>query len=117
MVWIPQPGPEHTRILGQLITAYEVSGNLIPDAQLAALEIEHGIPIGSTDTDFARFRELRWIDPLGMRTASRHAAAKRPSGTAVAFHKDSARSPSARYPRSTWPAFRPIRLRLSISSC
>jgi predicted nucleic acid-binding protein len=42
-----------------------VGGNLIPDAQLAAPAIEHGVPICSTDTDFARFRELRWIEPLG----------------------------------------------------
>jgi toxin-antitoxin system PIN domain toxin len=65
VAWIPQPGSEHARILGQLITAYEISGNLVPDAQLAALAIEHGISICSTDTDFARFRELRWINPLG----------------------------------------------------
>lgn len=62
--WIPQPGPEHGRILGELITAYEIRGNLVTDAQLAALAIEHGVPVCSNDTDFARFRELRWIDPL-----------------------------------------------------
>lgn len=64
VAWIPQPGPEHARILGELLTAYEIRGNLVPDAQLAALAMEHGVPICSTDTDFARFRELRWIDPL-----------------------------------------------------
>lgn len=62
--WIPQPGPEYARILGELIAAYEISGNLVTDAQLAALAIEHGVPVCSSDTDFARFRELRWIDPL-----------------------------------------------------
>ncbi len=64
VAWIPQPGPEHARILGKLLTSYEIAGNLVPDAQLAALAIEHGVPICSTDTDFARFRELRWIDPI-----------------------------------------------------
>lgn len=64
VAWIPQPGPEHASILGKLLTSYEIAGNLVPDAQLAALAIEHGIPICSTDTDFARFREVRWIDPL-----------------------------------------------------
>jgi toxin-antitoxin system PIN domain toxin len=64
VAWIPQPGPEHARILGQLITTYEVVGNLIPDAQLAALALEHGVPLCSADSDFARFRELRWINPL-----------------------------------------------------
>jgi toxin-antitoxin system PIN domain toxin len=65
VAWIPQPGPEHVRILGELVATYEISGNLVPDAQLAALAIEHGVPVCSTDTDFARFRELHWIDPIG----------------------------------------------------
>ena len=51
-------------ILGELIRAYDVRGNLIPDAALAALAIEHGVALASTDTDFARFRELRWENPL-----------------------------------------------------
>ncbi len=65
VAWIPQPGPEHPRILGELVVAYEVAGNLVPDAQLAALAMEHGVPVCSADTDFARFRNLRWINPLG----------------------------------------------------
>lgn len=39
-------------------------GNLVTDAQLAALAVEHGLTIYSTDTDFARFEEIKWIDPL-----------------------------------------------------
>ncbi len=39
-------------------------GNLIPDAQLAALAIEHGLTVISADTDFARFTEIRWENPL-----------------------------------------------------
>jgi toxin-antitoxin system PIN domain toxin len=62
--WIPLPGPEHARILGELITTYEIRGNLVPDAQLAALAIEHGLTLCSTDTDFARFTDLRWLNPL-----------------------------------------------------
>lgn len=64
VAWIPEPGPEYEQILGELITTYEVRGNLIPDAALAALAIEHGVPMISTDTDFARFRTLRWVNPL-----------------------------------------------------
>lgn len=64
VAWVPQPGPEYHRILGQLITTYNVGGNLIPDAMLAALAIEHGVPLCSADTDFARFSELRWENPL-----------------------------------------------------
>jgi uncharacterized protein len=64
VVWIPEPGPENPRILGQLIAAHDVRGNLVPDAMLAALAIEHGLTLHSTDTDFARFNDLRWEDPL-----------------------------------------------------
>lgn len=41
-----------------------MQGNLLPDALLAALAIEHGLTLYSADTDFARFRELRWENPL-----------------------------------------------------
>jgi predicted nucleic acid-binding protein len=37
---------------------------LIPDAHLAALAIEHGLDLCSTDGDFARFDGLRWVNPL-----------------------------------------------------
>jgi toxin-antitoxin system PIN domain toxin len=64
VAWVPEPGHEYGRIFGELIRTYEVRGNLIPDAALAALAIEHGVTLVSTDTDFARFRELRWENPL-----------------------------------------------------
>jgi len=64
VAWLPEPGPEYARILGELITTYDIRGNLVPDAALAALALEHGVPLISTDTDFARFRELRWENPL-----------------------------------------------------
>ncbi len=62
--WIPTPGPDHGRLLGELVTRHEVRGNLVPDAQLAALALEHGLTVCSTDTDFARFEEIRWSNPL-----------------------------------------------------
>lgn len=62
--WIPAPGPNHAQLLGELVTRYEVGGNLIPDAQLAALALEHGLTLCSADTDFARFTEVRWQNPL-----------------------------------------------------
>jgi toxin-antitoxin system PIN domain toxin len=64
VAWIPEPGPEYARILGQLVVTYDVRGNLVSDAMLAALAIEHGITLYSTDTDFARFKGLRWENPL-----------------------------------------------------
>jgi predicted nucleic acid-binding protein len=39
-------------------------GNLVPDAHLAALAIEHGLTLCSTDGDFARFPGLNWLNPL-----------------------------------------------------
>ena len=43
---------------------YRLAGNLMPDAHLAALAIEHGLELYSADTDFARFGEIRWRNPL-----------------------------------------------------
>ncbi|HEX3609773.1 MAG TPA: TA system VapC family ribonuclease toxin [Solirubrobacterales bacterium] len=62
--WIPQPGSRHATLLGELVTRYEARGNLIPDAQLAALALEHGLTVFSADTDFARFAEVSWTNPL-----------------------------------------------------
>jgi len=64
VAWIPQPGSEHAALLGELITRHDVRGNLVPDAQLAALAVEHGLTVCSSDTDFARFTEVRWLNPL-----------------------------------------------------
>ncbi len=46
------------------VKRHQPRGNLITDAQLAALAIEHGIELCSADTDFARFTEVRWNNPL-----------------------------------------------------
>jgi len=64
VAWIPQPTDQHREVLGQLLSKVNVSANLIPDAHLAALAIEHGLTLCSTDGDFARFPDLRWQDPL-----------------------------------------------------
>ena len=57
-------GPTYPAILKRLLDAEHPTGNLVPDAMLAALAIEHGIPIYSVDSDFARFADLTWINPL-----------------------------------------------------
>jgi toxin-antitoxin system PIN domain toxin len=62
--WIPAPGSDHARLLGELIVGHDVRGNLVPDAMLAALALEHGLTVYSADTDFARFTEVRWTNPL-----------------------------------------------------
>ncbi len=63
-VWIPQPTERHAEVLGTLLAASEVHGDLVPDAHLAALAIEHGLTLCSTDGDFARFKQLRWTNPI-----------------------------------------------------
>jgi len=62
--WIPTPGPGHAQLLGELVTRYEVRGNLVPDAQLAALALEHDATVVSFDRDFARFAGVRSQLPL-----------------------------------------------------
>lgn len=63
-VWIPEPGPGYAEILLGLLGKYQVRGNLVTDAQLAALAIEYGLAVYSADTDFARFTELKWVNPI-----------------------------------------------------
>jgi uncharacterized protein len=58
------PGPGHVALLRELLQQLGVAGNLTSDAHLAALAIEHGAELCSSDTDFARFRGLRWRDPI-----------------------------------------------------
>jgi toxin-antitoxin system PIN domain toxin len=62
--WIPVPTERHAAVLGDLIARYRPTAKLVPDAHLVALAIEHGAQIVSADTDFARFAEVRWFDPL-----------------------------------------------------
>lgn len=62
--WVPAPGPGHREILGRLIRDLELRAGMITDAALAAICVEHGLQIVSADTDFARFREISWINPV-----------------------------------------------------
>ena len=63
-VWVPLPTERHQQVLGPLMTSVEGRANLVPDAHLAALAIEHGLVLCSTDGDFARFDGLEWRNPL-----------------------------------------------------
>jgi len=63
-VWIPAPGPAHGELFCGLVERYHLTGNMVSDASLAALALEHGLPLASADTDFARFTELTWVNPL-----------------------------------------------------
>jgi toxin-antitoxin system PIN domain toxin len=59
-----QPGPLHAEILEKLVVGHAATGPLLTDAVLAALAIEHGAVLASTDQDFRRFPDLRWLNPL-----------------------------------------------------
>ena len=58
------PGERHWLVLRQMIREGQARGPLLTDAQLAALTIEHGGVLHTTDRDFARFPGLRWTNPL-----------------------------------------------------
>jgi len=62
--WVPVPTPRHAEIFLQLLRAGRVTGAMVTDAHLAALALEHGVAIWSTDADFARFDGVVWHDPL-----------------------------------------------------
>jgi hypothetical protein len=64
LVWVPVATEHHGDVLARLIDRYRIAGNLVADAHLAALAIEHGLEICSADTDFARFTEVSWRNPL-----------------------------------------------------
>lgn len=63
-VFIPVPTSRHAEILAALVRASVHRAELVPDAHLAALAIEHGLTLCSTDGDFARFAGLSWHNPL-----------------------------------------------------
>lgn len=58
------PSSKHWPIFTELCRSAKASGNLVSDAYLAALAIESGCVLASTDEDFSRFKGLRWENPL-----------------------------------------------------
>jgi toxin-antitoxin system PIN domain toxin len=61
------PTHRHWEIFTGLCRSSRIKGALVSDAYLAALAIEHGCELVTTDSDFARFEGLRWRHPLGAR--------------------------------------------------
>ena len=55
---------EHWKIFAELLAKEKAVGPLVMDAHLAALAIEHGATLATTDRDFARFTALKTINPL-----------------------------------------------------
>jgi toxin-antitoxin system PIN domain toxin len=58
------PGQRHWEVFSDLLVHLRVTANLVNDAHLAALAIEHGATLYSADRDFARFPGLKWKNPL-----------------------------------------------------
>lgn len=69
-VRIVHPTQGHWQIFREMLVAGKAMANLVSDAHLAALAIEHGCQLNSTDADFARFPRLVWRNPLGDRASS-----------------------------------------------
>lgn len=61
---IIRPTERHWIIFRRLLTEGQASANLVTDAHIAALAIEHGCTLMSTDVDFSRFPKLDWRNPL-----------------------------------------------------
>lgn len=64
VAWVPPTTVRTARLYGELARRHHISGNLVPDAQLAALALEHGVAVVSADSDFARFPEITWVNPF-----------------------------------------------------
>lgn len=61
---IVSPTDRHWETFQKMLVGGKAVGNLIPDAHLAALAVEHGCELISTDSDFSRFPGLKWRNPL-----------------------------------------------------
>ena len=66
-VRIVVPTDAHWEIFQTQIREASATGNLVSDAHLAALAIEHASVLYSTDRDFARFPSLKWKNPIEQR--------------------------------------------------
>jgi uncharacterized protein len=62
--WIPQPTERHGDLLSEFLALPGIHSNLVPDAHLATMAVEHGLVLCSTDGDFGRFPGLRWVNPI-----------------------------------------------------
>jgi toxin-antitoxin system PIN domain toxin len=65
--WIPPESERTAAILGRLVINTPATGNLVTDALLGALAIEHGLVVQTADTDFGRFADVRWNNPIADR--------------------------------------------------
>jgi toxin-antitoxin system PIN domain toxin len=76
--WLDQPcvrlisaTERHWAVFQSLLLEGQALGNLVTDAHLAALAMQHGCVLMSSDADFARFGKLRWTNPLQVKASPR----------------------------------------------
>jgi len=62
-----RPTEQHWTIFKTMLKDGQAVANLVTDAHIAALAIEHGCDLASTDADFSRFPKLKWINPLSLK--------------------------------------------------
>jgi toxin-antitoxin system PIN domain toxin len=62
--WVPAPDRGHRQILRDLLEQHDVRAGLVTDAVMAAIAIEHGLTVVSADSDFARFPQVKWLNPV-----------------------------------------------------
>jgi toxin-antitoxin system PIN domain toxin len=67
---IVEPTARHLGVLGGLLSSAGTAGNLVSDAHLAALAVEHAAQLISFDSDFGRFDGLAWDRPSAGRVGS-----------------------------------------------
>ena len=61
------PTEQHWSIFQAMLKTGNAAANLVSDAHLAALAVEHNCTLQSSDSDFARFKNLKWNDPTRRR--------------------------------------------------
>jgi uncharacterized protein len=61
-----EPGPRHLELLQKLAIDHQAAGRMLTNAALAALAIEYGATVASSDHDFRRFSGLRLVNPLAL---------------------------------------------------
>jgi hypothetical protein len=63
-VRVLEPGPDHVLQTLKLLETVGMAANLVSDAQMAVQAIDHGGVLHTADTDFIRFRGVRWFNPI-----------------------------------------------------
>jgi uncharacterized protein len=64
VVKLLEASPEHVERVLKLVESLGAAGNLVTDAQIAAAAIEYDAVLHTADSDFVRFQNLRWLNPI-----------------------------------------------------